>query len=243
MFCVSSQRKVITLRQKKMGKRQKYYVVWRGLQPGIYLAWEECERQVKGFPNPKYKAFDTEAEAKEAFADPDYELGKPKDEPHEPKQTKIEVMKVIKEGKEQLIDQAIKSGLQLNALAVDAACSGNPGKMEYQGVYVANGQQIFHFGPMFGTNNIGEFLAIVHALAYMKKQNISMPIYSDSRNAMSWVRQKKCRTKLERNAKTESLFQLIERAEKWLRDNTISVPIVKWDKTLWGETPADFGRK
>ena len=243
MFCVSSQRKVITLRQKKMGKRQKYYVVWRGLQPGIYLAWEECERQVKGFPNPKYKAFDTEAEAKKAFADPDYELGKPKDELQQPRLPKIEVMKAVKDGKEQLLDLAAKSGLQLNALAVDAACSGNPGMMEYQGVYVATGQRIFHFGPMFGTNNIGEFLAIVHALAYMKKQNISMPIYSDSRNAMSWVRQKKCRTKLERNAKTESLFQLIERAEKWLLDNTISVPIIKWDKTLWGETPADFGRK
>lgn len=228
---------------KKMAKRQKYYVVWRGVQPGVYLTWEECECQVKGFSNPKYKSFDTEAEAMAAYADPDYELGKPKDTPHEPKQTKIEVMKVIKEGKEQLIDQAIKSGLQLNALAVDAACSGNPGKMEYQGVYVANGQQIFHFGPMFGTNNIGEFLAIVHALAYMKKNNINMPIYSDSRNAMSWVKQKKCRTKLERNAKTEPLFQLIERAEKWLHDNALSVPIIKWDKNLWGETPADFGRK
>lgn len=228
---------------KKMAKRQKYYVVWRGVQPGVYLTWEECKCQVKGFSNPKYKSFDTEAEAMAAYADPDYELGKSKDTPHEPKQTKIEVMKVIKEGKEQLIDQAIKSGLQLNALAVDAACSGNPGKMEYQGVYVANGQQIFHFGPMFGTNNIGEFLAIVHALAYMKKNNINMPIYSDSRNAMSWVKQKKCRTKLERNAKTEPLFQLIERAEKWLHDNAPSVPIIKWDKNLWGETPADFGRK
>lgn len=228
---------------KKMAKRQKYYVVWRGVQPGVYLTWEECECQVKGFSNPKYKSFDTEAEAMAAYADPDYELGKPKDTPQQPKQTKIEVMKAIKEGKEQLIDQAIKSGLQLNALAVDAACSGNPGKMEYQGVYVANGQQIFHFGPMFGTNNIGEFLAIVHALAYMKKNNINMPVYSDSRNAMSWVKQKKCRTKLERNAKTEPLFQLIERAEKWLHDNAPSVPIIKWDKNLWGETPADFGRK
>ena len=228
---------------KKMAKRQKYYVVWRGVQPGVYLTWEECECQVKGFSNPKYKSFDTEAEAMAAYADPDYELGKPKDSPQQPKQTKIEVMKVIKEGKEQLIDQAIKSGLQLNALAVDAACSGNPGKMEDQGVYVANGQQIFHFGPVFGTNNIGEFLAIVHALAYMKKNNINMPVYSDSRNAMSWVKQKKCRTKLERNAKTEPLFQLIERAEKWLHDNTLSVPIIKWDKNLWGETPADFGRK
>ena len=130
-----------------------------------------------------------------------------------------------------------------DAWAVDAACSGNPGPMEYQGVDLATGQRIFHFGPMFGTNNIGEFLAIVHALAYMKKENVSMPIYSDSRNAMSWVRQKKCRTQLERNAKTEPLFQLIEWAEKWLRDNTVSVPIIKWDKNLWGETPADFGRK
>ena len=70
-----------------------------------------------------------------------------------------------------------------------------------------------------------------------------MPIYSDSRNAMSWVKQKKCRTKLERNAKTEELFQLIERAEKWLSENTYETPILKWDKEIWGETPADFGRK
>ena len=230
-----------------MAKRQKYYVVWRGLQPGIYLSWEECEPLVKGFPNPKYKAFNTEAEATAAFADPDYPLGKQGEEPQESQQEskkpKIEVMKAISEGKEALIDQAVAGGLLLNALAVDAACSGNPGMMEYQGVYVATGQRIFHFGPMFGTNNIGEFLAIVHGLALMKKQGKSLPIYSDSRNAMSWVKQKKCRTKLERNAKTEQLFQLIERAEKWLCENTYDTPILKWEKGLWGETPADFGRK
>jgi ribonuclease HI len=230
-----------------MAKRQKYYVVWRGLQSGIYLSWEECEPLVKGFPNPKYKAFNTEAEATAAYADPDYPLGKQGEEPlesqQESKKPKIEVMKAISEGKEALIDQAVAGGLLLNALAVDAACSGNPGMMEYQGVYVATGQRIFHFGPMFGTNNIGEFLAIVHGLALMKKQGKSLPIYSDSRNAMSWVKQKKCRTKLERNAKTEQLFQLIERAEKWLCENTYDTPILKWEKGLWGETPADFGRK
>ncbi len=230
-----------------MAKRQKYYVVWRGLQSGIYLSWEECEPLVKGFPNPKYKAFNTEAEATAAYADPDYPLGKQGEEPlesqQESKKPKIEVMKAISEGKEALIDQAVAGGLLLNALAVDAACSGNPGMMEYQGVYVATGQRIFHFGPMFGTNNIGEFLAIVHGLALMKKQGNSLPIYSDSRNAMSWVKQKKCRTKLERNAKTELLFQLIERAEKWLCENTYDTPILKWEKGLWGETPADFGRK
>lgn len=224
-----------------MGKKQKYYVVWHGAEPGIYRSWEECERQVKGFANAKYKSFGTEEEANEAFADPDYQLGDHKVDEIFPKP--LDVVKAIKEGDEETISMAASRGLILNAMAVDAACSGNPGKMEYQGVYVATGQRIFHFGPMYGTNNIGEFLAIVHALALMKKQGYSLPIYSDSRNAMSWVKQKKCRTTLERNAKTEQLFQLIERAEKWLRENTYDVLILKWDKQLWGETPADFGRK
>lgn len=233
-----------------MAKKQKYYVVWRGVQPGIYKSWEECQQQVLGFATAKYKSFNTEEEAISAYADPDYELGKPEEEAdlfdgqvQKQRQPKIEVMKAVKNGNEEAIDQAVKGGLILNALAVDAACSGNPGKMEYQGIYVATGQRIFHFGPMYGTNNIGEFLAIVHGLALMKKQGTNMPIYSDSRNAMNWVKKKKCGTKLERNAKSEPLFELIKRAEKWLRENTYSTPILKWDKNLWGETPADFGRK
>ena len=112
----------------------------------------------------------------------------------------------------------------MNCVAVDAACSGNPGPMEYRGVYLLTGQEIFHFGPVHGTNNIGEFLAIVHALALMK--------------------QKKCKTKLERTAKTEELFQMIERAENWLKTHTYAdIPILKWETEQWGEVPADFGRK
>ena len=115
--------------------------------------------------------------------------------------------------------------------------------MEYRGVHVASRQQIFHFGPMYGTNNIGEFLAIVHGLALLKQRGLDMPIYSDSANAINWVKQKKCKTKLPRDPKTEQLFQLIERAEKWLRENTYSTPILKWETQQWGEIPADFGRK
>lgn len=77
----------------------------------------------------------------------------------------------------------------------------------------------------------------------MKQKGIDMPIYSDSRNALNWVQQKKCKTKLERTAKTEELFQLIERAEKWLRENSYTTPLRKWETQLWGEVPADFGRK
>ena len=130
-----------------------------------------------------------------------------------------------------------------NSLAVDAACSGNPGAMEYRGVHVASRQEIFHFGPMYGTNNIGEFLAIVHGLALLKQKGFDMPIYSDSVNAINWIKQKKCKTKLPRDAKTEELFCLIERAEKWLRENTYTTRILKWETKQWGEIPADFGRK
>lgn len=115
--------------------------------------------------------------------------------------------------------------------------------MEYRGVYLRTGQQIFHFGPIHGTNNIGEFLAIVHALALLKKQGLSMPIYSDSRNAIGWIKQKKCKTKLERNARTEEVFQMIDRAESWLKNNSYNTQILKWNTSEWGEVPADFGRK
>ena len=115
--------------------------------------------------------------------------------------------------------------------------------MEYRGVYLRTGEVIFHYGPVYGTNNIGEFLAIVHALSLMKQKNIRMPIYSDSRNAIGWVQKKCCKTKLERNDKTEELYKIIERAERWLKNNAHNTPIIKWETERWGEIPADFGRK
>ncbi len=133
--------------------------------------------------------------------------------------------------------------VRADAWAVDAACSGNPGQMEYQGIDLATGAQVFHFGPVFGTNNIGEFLAIVHALALMERQGIQKTIYSDSYNAILWVNKKKCKTTLERTPKTEPLYQIIARAEMWLRTHGVRTPIIKWETQQWGEIPADFGRK
>ena len=131
-----------------------------------------------------------------------------------------------------------------NAWAVDAACSGNPGPMEYQAIDLATGAQVFHFGPVHGTNNIGEFLAIVHALALMDKMGITdKAIYSDSYIAILWVKKKQCKTKLERDERTEPLYALISRAEKWLRAHNVNTPIIQWQTRQWGDIPADFGRK
>jgi ribonuclease HI len=131
-----------------------------------------------------------------------------------------------------------------NAWAVDAGCSGNPGPMEYRCVDLQTGEEVFHFGPIMGTNNIGEFLAIVHALALMDKRGIKdKVIYSDSYNAALWVSKKECKTKLPVNEKTMRAHDLVARAHAWLRSHNVTVPIIKWETKAWGEIPADFGRK
>lgn len=211
----------------KKNKQKKYYVVWNGVKPGIYDSWTDCSLQINGFKGAQYKAFDTLEEAKEAYNSHPTDYIK-KNPPKEPRSTQ---------------PRSLPKEVIENSLAVDAACSGNPGPMEYRGVHTAGEQEVFHFGPIWGTNNIGEFLAIVHALALSKQNQWTLPIYSDSRNAILWVKNKKCNTKLERNARTAPVYHLIERAERWLRNNTYSIPIIKWDTEQWGEIPADFGRK
>ncbi len=213
-----------------MGKsKNKYFVVWEGKTPGIYSSWEACKEQIHGYNGAIYKGFPTHEEAKEAMVSPYWNyIGK--NAVSTPKPTAQDISKY---------------GLPIQeSLAVDAACSGNPGLMEYQGVYTKTGEQIFHQGPFeCGTNNIGEFLALVHGLAFLKQQKSPMPIYTDSRTALAWVRNKKAKTELERNDKNAVLFDLIERAEKWLQNNSYTTQIIKWETTVWGEIPADFGRK
>lgn len=204
--------------------KRKYYVVWHGLEPGIYDTWPECQRQVKGFEGAVFKSFATRQEAEEAYRSPAADYVRPRRKAHP-------------------APPADCVPPTFEAWAVDAACSGNPGPMEYRGVCLRTGREVFRFGPAYGTNNIGEFLAIVHALALLRRQGERLTVYSDSRNALAWVRQKKCKTKLPLDDRTRPLFDLIARAEAWLRDNDYDTPLLKWETKAWGEIPADFGRK
>lgn len=218
-------------------KKSKYYVVWEGFAPGVYDSWDECQVQVEGYKGAKYKAFDSQEDAVEAF--------RGKAEEH------IDLLREISKHftetestTRQKKPTADSPAIIRDSLAVDAACSGNPGTMEYRGVHIATGKEVFRLKPMQqGTNNIGEFLALVHGLAYLKQHNSNMPIYSDSRNAILWVKQKQCKTRLQRNEINAPIFDLITRAENWLHNNTYTNPIIKWDTEAWGEIPADFGRK
>ncbi len=213
--------------------KQKFYVVWEGRKPGIYTDWNECKKQVDGVAQAKYKSFESRAEADAALKANYWDFVK-KTAPSAggPKSAKV-------------AGGAGSGSIIQESMAVDAACSGNPGDMEYQGVRTDTGERIFHVGPLAeGTNNIGEFLALVHCLALLQQLGKpTMPIYSDSVNAQIWVKAKKCRTKLERSPRNVKIFQLIERAEQWLAVNRVTNPIIKWETKAWGEIPADFGRK
>lgn len=201
-------------------KNRKFYVVWEGRQPGIYDNWPEAQQQVAGFGRARYKSFRSRVEAEAAFKNGEAPGRKTPDD-------------------------LIAMGVIPESVAADAACAGAPGPMEYRGVYVATGEQLFHVGPLEdGTNNVGEFLAIVHALALLKKQGKpDIPIYSDSYNARLWIGQKTCHTNLLPTARNKPIFDLLARAIVWLEANEVTNPILTWQTQNWGEIPADFGRK
>ncbi|WP_411766243.1 viroplasmin family protein [Winogradskyella sp. A3E31] len=210
-------------------KKKKYYTVWKGHHTGVFDSWDDCKAQIKDFKGAQYKSFSTFEAAKKALKDnyKDY-VGK------------------TKSFKSELTEEQLKKigKPNLNSISVDAASSGNPGKMEYRGVDTKTKKQLFIQGPFEeGTNNIGEFLAIVHGLALLKQKNSDRIIYTDSKTAMSWVRKKTCNTKLERTKKNKPVFELVDRAVNWLKNNSYKTTIVKWETKAWGEIPADFGRK
>ena len=209
--------------------KKKFYVVWNGRKKGVFTSWKVCKTQIDGFENAQYKSFADLDEAEIAYT------------------KKYDDYKGINTKKASLSssEKAQYGSPNLESISVDAACSGNPGKMEYRGVLTHNKKQIFIMGPFKkGTNNIGEFLALVHGIALLKSKNKEdIPIYSDSRIAMSWIKQKRCKTNMHFDASNKDLLELIKRAENWLKENTFKNPILKWETKAWGEIPADFGRK
>ncbi len=208
--------------------KNKYYVVWRGKQPGLYSSWNDCKKQVDGVNGALYKGFPTLELATAALHDdPLNHISRGQKPP----------ARVI--CSHPLIGEPIP-----DSICTDAACSGNPGVLEYRGVDTKTGAEFFRMGPFpEGTVNLGEFLGVVHALAFLKQRDLDWPVYSDSRTAIAWVRKKNINTKLEVSPKNEALFALVQRAVNWLKNNRYPNRVLKWETEYWGEIPADFGRK
>ncbi len=215
--------------------KQKYYVIWEGTEPGIFDSWMETQLRVKGFNGAKFKAFESLDEAREAFDQGFHAYYSDKEQNSSKPNPQIARLK----------GSVIGTIVKLPAWSVDAACSGVPGPMEYRGVDLADGAELFKMGPYpDGTNNVGEFLALVHALALLEqKSDTQTAVYTDSRTALAWFRNKKAKTTLKRTTKNGRLFEFIQRAELWLKQHSVKNKVHKWETESWGEIPADFGRK
>ncbi len=217
--------------------KQKFYVVWVGRVPGVYDNWSDAEEQILNFPGAKYKSFSSAAEAAQAFR------GNDDSDPADLGSFLIAAAD-RRVAPPNMPAYMSNPDIDKTAWAVDASCQGNPGIMEYRGVELATGKELFKVGPFRdGTNNIGEFLAIVHALAEMNRRNEWHNIYSDSKTALAWVRNRQVKTQLKQTDHNAKLFELLGRGLVWIRSHTWPVKIMKWQTELWGEIPADFGRK
>ena len=201
--------------------KQKFYVVWKGRKTGVFTTWEECKAQVQGYEGAQYKSFDTLLQAQNASQ-------------------ALAAVHIYAKAKPAPILSA--HTYIADSLAVDAACD-DKGNMEYRGVWVAEKKLAFQQGVFTqGSNNIGEFLAIVHGLALLQKNNLPhYPVYTDSATALAWLKKKKHNSKIQ--VINPQLLTLLQRAEHWLRTHTYQNPVFKWHTEIWGEIPADFGRK
>lgn len=208
--------------------KPKFYVVWKGRIPGIYETWDDCNAQIKAFPGAEFKSFKTRALAEHAFQ----------------QNSEQYIGQDIFETELTSEQLALIGKPRADSISVDAAWNTVTGDVEYQGVNTENTQILFHQGPFTdGTINLAEFLAIVHALAHCLKHGITCPIYSDSRNAIGWVKDKEVRTNHPRRETNKKLFDLVDRGLTWLKTHNYSNELLKWETKAWGENPADFGRK
>lgn len=208
-------------------KRQKFYTVWKGRKPGVYDNWEECRKQTDGFEGARFRSFATKELAEQAYRE-DYH-------------NYINFTPSTDDSPAQTLND-----YERNAIAVDASCTGNPGMTEFQGIDLRTGETVLKSKTYRkGTNNIGEFLAIVKCLEMIRTGMIkgNPIIYSDSQAAIAAVKNKKLKSTLSEDEDTKEILQDLKKAEQMLKENLYETEIRKWDTQKWGETPADFGRK
>lgn len=214
-----------------MSQKRKFYVVWNGHHTGVFDSWAECKLQVEGYPNARYKGFPTQEDAIAAYR------GDPAEQ--------AQLITAIARHAEEHVNYEAFPDIVADSIAVDGACAGNPGMMEYRGVDVMTGAELFHVGPLpGGTNNIAEYLALVHAIAWLQQRGLDrVTIYTDSVTGLAWLRHRGARTTITPNAGNAQVMAVLARADAWIRSHTYSNPVIKWRTDEWGEIPADFGRK
>jgi ribonuclease HI len=215
---------------------KKHYVVWVGNNTGVFDNWAETQKATSGAKGAKFKSFPNITEANKAFTE-SYELHYGNSDGEKSTSGKIKV-KITKK-------------LDLKAyLTVDAAYNGK--ESEWRGVMC--GTDFPHEPEIFrspvhsgGSNNIGEFLALIEGICYLLKSNqLHIPIYSDSKTALAWHRNKEHKsTVIDNKINDPVMMNKFFKSFDFLNGKAkeLNYILEKWHTKEWGEIAADFGRK
>jgi ribonuclease HI len=133
------------------------------------------------------------------------------------------------------------------AICTDAACPSNPWPIEYRGVIVSTGKEVFNYGPLdWWSVNIAEFLAIVEWLKRLLQNQKYTILYSDSKTAIWWIKKGAINTTITKNKNNTILFEIIHESIQWLKlnsDRSNYITLSKRPTSQRGQIPADFWRK
>ena|ERR1035437_6062123 len=136
-----------------------------------------------------------------------------------------------------------KPPIPTHGISVDGFCSGNPGPGGYRGVDLSTGEVLFRRNYNWCTNNLAEFMGVVHAVSYVKVKKLDYGVvYSDSAIAIGWFRSQKISSGIDL-MKGKDVLEDLRRSLLWLSEQKHLIAVNKWQTKLWGECPADFGNK
>lgn len=162
--------------------KQKFYVVWRGLAPGIYTHWPDAEKQVKGVAGARYKSFLTQGEAEAALQSGPGKTSTAKTASKDKKsRTSVDNVK-----------ENVPRWHEVD-IYCDGACDPNPGPAG-TGLALYRDHALSElwyglFNPT-GTNNTAELQGLLHALRLAKgavDEGRQTAIHCDSRYAIDCV--------------------------------------------------------
>lgn len=203
----------------KIMKNNKYYVVWKGINTGVYDNWNDCKKQVNGFSGALHKSFESLDEAEKAF----------EEYSESPNSTSTSIP---------------PSPYSIKSFIVNGNCQDTFGEISYRWKIsgsTSNAKEINL--AMIGTKNIADFIAIVYLIKLSQKVKLNLPIYTNSKTAKNWILNKKCNHHLFVSKKTEAVLAVIKETEDWLSNNAVENEILFWDSVAWGKFPLVNRRK